>query len=516
MAPARWLPLVLLSGLAALWLSHNTTRAPFVSNDGTQYVDAAEHLRSGKCLCTSVAHFDEQVDFGHLPVPFTHFAPGYPILLAALMAVGIEPESAGHLISALAFLITLGAMWDIGLRLSAGPAALFLVSLLWLSNALALEYAGTVGADSALAAIFCATVALVVRDIQTRGTGRWHPFAVGIAAAASYWVKYAGLFVVSAAVFYLVFRAWRWREGRLGAAGGIAAAVLFSAPIPIHNILYQGSWKGGFQTGRHHTASFAVIETVKALYHLVFGANATARLDAWEAIAGVSLIVAVVLILRSRHFPPRLVELIWVAVFMAAIAGGVAVVAMQSIANDLLRYNFPVYPLLLVTAAVILRPRTRAGAIAFWLLIAATLVIQSRSLKTMPVSRPEAMRAILNQQTTTGVSMWQWLNSHVEPDGVIVAADGQALHYVLKRPVVSLIVPEFTDRPTDERGFQSLMKQYRSRYVVVYPDRSEDAVPEQAAIPFLHHLASGAPPSWLTLAARTENIAVFECAVCGP
>ncbi len=512
MSILRWLSLIV--GVGALWFSHGLMRAPRVANDGTQYLDAAGHLLSGECFCASVAHFDEQVNVGHLPVSFTHFAPGYPILVAGIAASGIEPETAGYLISALAFLLTVSAMWDIGTRFGVGHFSLLSISLLWLSNAMALGFAAAIGADSAMAAVFCVTVALVVRDIQTDGAGQVYPFAIGVAGAASYWTKYAGLFVLVTVVLYLAWRAWRWPAARLRAAGGIGIALVLALPIPLHNILYQGSWKGGFESGKHHSVAFALKETIKAIFHLLFGGNSPARLDVWALIAILSFIAAILLLIRNRQVPTGRVELAWIAGFAVALTGGIAVVAMQSIATDMARYNLPVYPLLLIIAAVLLNPKTRMEGAVTAILVVAILVIQSRSVIPLPASPVETMRVLLTQQNATGVPIRQWLESHIQPAEVIIAADGQALHYVLKRSVVAPIVPENTDRPYDENAFRSTMVKFRARFMVVYPDRPEESVPEQEAIPFLKGLASGRVPDWLTLVTRTHNIAVFECASC--
>ncbi|MGA3185974.1 MAG: glycosyltransferase family 39 protein [Bryobacteraceae bacterium] len=509
----RWMLFPLLAGLLALWLSHGFMRVPFVSNDGVQYLDAAEHLRSGQCLCTTVAHFDEQVARGSFPVPFTHFAPGYPILVAGISFLGFAPDIAGYMISALAFLVTLWATWDMGLRLGAGPVAMVLISLLWLTSDLALSYAAQVQADAALTAVLCVTAALVVRDVQSDGSGRFGLVAIGIAAALSYWMKYAGLFVIPVAILYLLWRAWRTTESRLWAVGGIAAALLLAAPIPVHNIINEGSWRGGFQSGHHHTLRFAIVETVKSIYHLIFGANAPARFDALALIAVLSLLAVFVLAARSRS-PRPFTALFWMAMFIAAFLSGVALASMQTIASDMLRYNLPVYPLLLVAGAVVLMPRQRVELAAFSIFILAALVIQSRSVLPASVSRPDAERAILAQQPEPGVSMRRWLETHVAASETIVAVNGQALHYIVKRPVVALIDPAFSDRQTDDAAFAALMKRFHARYLVVYPNLSADAVPEQQAIPFLSNLASGVAPSWLQLAARTENVAVFACADC--
>jgi len=417
-------------------------------------------------------------------------------------------------IAAFAFLVILPTMWDIALRLGVRPFAMVLVSLVWLTNDLALAYTAAVGTDMLFTALVCVTVALVVRDIQANGASRVLPVAIGISAAAAYWVRYAGLFVIPVAILYLSWSVWRRRESGLRAAVAITAALLLSVPIPIHNILYEGSWKGGGNAGGHHGARFAVVETLKAIYHLVFGAKALARLDAWAVIAILSLVAVVILTLKSRRFPRPSVELIWIGLFVMAIASGNALASILSIASDLLRYNMPIYPLLLVAGAALFMPSEPVELAAFSLLILAILVIQSRSLVPSPVSPPDEVQMVLSQEVESGVSMRQWLVDHIPPANSIAAVDGQALHQVLKRPVVSIIEPVFSDRQTDEVAIKSLMKQFHARYLVIYPDWSANIVPEQEAIPFLRSLASGMVPPWLRCAARTRNVAVFRCDSC--
>jgi hypothetical protein len=54
----------------------------------------------------------------------------------------------------------------------------------------------------------------------------------------------------------------------------------------------------------------------------------------------------------------------------------------------------------------------------------------------------------------------QWLRGRLSPQDVLVAVNGQAVHYVLQRPVVALIDPQFSNRPVDEAAFHSLMALY--------------------------------------------------------
>ena len=53
-------------------------------------------------------------------------------------------------------------------------------------------------------------------------------------------------------------------------------------------------------------------------------------------------------------------------------------------------------------------------------------------------------RSMLAEEVQPGTSLLEWLRKQVSPDGTILAVEGQAVHYVLDRPVVAVIPPPAT------------------------------------------------------------------------
>ncbi len=84
-----WLVLLTAEVLSLWW---QTRGIPYLSNDSYQYVDAAVEISSGECICTRLAHFDQQLEPGRFPVALTHFPPGYPLLIAAVSWLGMPLE----------------------------------------------------------------------------------------------------------------------------------------------------------------------------------------------------------------------------------------------------------------------------------------------------------------------------------------------------------------------------------------------------------------------------------------
>ena len=97
----------------------------------------------------------------------------------------------------------------------------------------------------------------------------------------------------------------------------------------------------------------------------------------------------------------------------------------------------------------------------------------------------------------------------------MAAVEGQAVHYILRSPVVAVIPAAATSRQGDGPAFQSLMRQFRAQYLLVFPGLDPDRIPEQSSYEFLRQLASGDAPTWLEPVARTRNAVVYKCVGCG-
>jgi 4-amino-4-deoxy-L-arabinose transferase-like glycosyltransferase len=491
--------------------------APYLSNDGYQYLDAASNVARGAGLCTRIAHFDEQVT-GRMPVPFTHFPPGYPLLAAALSRTGLPLETAAWLISALGFLATIWLIWDVGLGLGASPPVIAAAALLWISNSDALSLASSAATEDAFTAVLMALAALMLRDMRAAGRRPWLLPAIGAAAGMAYGLRYAGLFLVPVAAVYIVWRWWRHRATLPWAAAGLLAAGLPIVPIQIRNIVDTGSWRGGFSGAGGHRLSVVLSEAVKSCYYLVFGSGVPVRRDIWIVAFALSLLLLCVFAIRQGRtgwrFPPG--ALPWLGLLVAAYLGGILLTTLTSIAMALTRYFMPVYPLLLACLAGAVSPLAagkRYAAVA--IMVLAVVVIQSRSLAARPgPARHMVVRETLRQETPNGTTVEQWLRDRLTPEDVLVAVNGQAVHYVLQRPVVALIDPQYSNRPVDEAAFHSLMALYGARYLLVFPGADAVLAPEQNAIPFLRNLAAGESPKWLAPAVRTSGVAVYECAGC--
>ncbi len=282
----------------ALDLSSSQDGAPYISGMmDIQYLDAASNLTTGQCFCANIVVFDEQVAFGQFPVPFTHFAPGYPLLIAAISRTGMAAATAGYLLSAFGFLAALWLIQDIALGLGARAWVTALFSLMWITHATALFYASMVGTESLFTALLLALVALIVREGCLQGSSAALLIGIGVVAGFSYWIRYPGLFLVGGAGVYLVARAWRVPRARPGALAGLPVGEqVLVGSVQLRNAIYTGSWRGAFNDNWQAPRT-VIIETLRSFPHLMTGDRVPLHFSIWIVVflvsAGVLSFIAV-------------------------------------------------------------------------------------------------------------------------------------------------------------------------------------------------------------------------------
>ena len=288
----------------------------------------------------------------------------------------------------------------------------------------------------------------------------------------------------------------------------------------IWNVVQMGSWRGSFPSTASLDLSYAVLSTVVAFYHIILGDYSVVPITVWMPlflIAIVGALAGAVLAWRrvAGPAPGSLLHraLSWIGLFALCYVAGVIAASMSTLAKDMVRYDLPVYPLLLagLAGASSLLPYDGAR-LALAVTVSMVLVLHSLTFAFRP-ARPlhAVVAANLQEEVYGGESLQRWLHDHVPPGAVLAAEEGQALHYVLGRPVVSIMEPpDISNRPVDSAAFRTLMSGYHSEYLVLFPTMR----PAPVSLPFLQDLLSGRSPDWLTLRARTPDVAVFECEVC--
>jgi hypothetical protein len=123
---------LVLAGLACGANLELTRNGPLLTTDSASYLSAADNLTSGKGLTTafndstSVYHPAQALGF-HGSVPFAHFEPLYPILIAGLHGVGMGDLSAARTIGAISILFIVLLLCALAYRALQGYLPLVLV-----------------------------------------------------------------------------------------------------------------------------------------------------------------------------------------------------------------------------------------------------------------------------------------------------------------------------------------------------------------------------------------------------
>ncbi len=520
-----WFPVSLLVGVLSVLLYARHVGAPVLANDSYQYLDAAANVASGACLCTNVAHFDEQVRWARMPIPFTHFGPGYPLAIAALKVAGVPVETGGYLLSVAGYLLVICLIWLTCSYLEFQSWSIALICLLWCLNSLALEFAVSVGTDCLFTAGVMGICALIAYDI--RNSARPRPallLVLGALVGAEYWLRQPGLFLVFPLCLYLLWRYALDRRCLPYALGAALLASLFIAPVIIRNMALAHSWNSGFANGRHTPWKNVISDTLKAPYHIVFGEGSTARVDIWTV-----LFLLSALVLMGRAFANRRRSLAsarlpaisstilgWLLVFAVAFAVGILAAEFSTYAANEVRYNFPVFPVVLIACGVLFQyAGDRAGRIAALLCVLSIATIDTRSLLAARGADQSSLPAdLLQQQVQPGLSLQTYIQAALPPNSILAATEGQAVYYLLKRPVVSIIEPQYSLHTWDEADVKSVMRSFGAQYLLVFPGAGKVRAPEQQAVPFLLALTEGHNPSWLSVAARTPGAILYRCAAC--
>jgi hypothetical protein len=487
---------------------------PRLSNDSYQYLSVADNLSAGRGISTDLVHFDVERAHGTVPAPLTTFAPGFPVALAALGAVGFPARAAGALVTLLAAAFTVGLL---GLACSAlgFEARVARLTLLgFAANANTLIYAEALTSEALFTLLLVAVVlcCLMAEEASPRAAP-FFSLAAGILAGCSYWVRYAGVLLVAglAAALGLLLVVRRTRR----AFGALVAALAGALPIVgagfARNIRLTGGWRGGNNKIVHHPLVSIAHDTITSFVHLVLGDSVSRLGRAAQALSVVGMVLAL-LAWRRR---PRGPGFLLVAVVAGVYALLMFYLGLTSVISYDTRMFFPILPLLLLAFAALVSPprapRRAAQALA-WASAAAYVLSGSLGFAASKHrSAPDEVAARWALPAADGRPLGDWLVDRLRPGEPLVASDGQVTGYVLHRPVVSLLESEYSDAVWSEPEIAHTMERFHARFLILYTHpTSSGAAAVQRESPFLAGLVADKPATGLTPAARNAGILIFQ------
>lgn len=210
-APPR-VRLLPFAAALATWCLVLARRSPVPAEDGVSYLWMAERFAAGDLAAATG------------PV----FPPGYPVLLAPLVAAGVPTETAAHLVGALALAATLWPLARLAESLGGAVAARAAVGLF-----LALPLLPRLAAECYSEPPF---LLLMAHGALAATRQRWG--LVGLCSAAAFWLRPEGSLL--AASYALAAPRAAWRALLPVGVGVVALAALRALgghgfdPLPIH------------------------------------------------------------------------------------------------------------------------------------------------------------------------------------------------------------------------------------------------------------------------------------------
>ncbi len=425
-----WLLVASLALLAGALATVALTRPRLVSYDSFDYVDVARNVALGRGLTQSALGYNEPrfpVD-GDWPAPFTSQPPLYPLAVAALIRLGLDPVRAGLLVPILA----LAALWLVAWRLTRalwGPEAAA-AAVASLAGAAALTGFGFRAWSELLAIAFALlALALQVRAVGAAAAGARPTsggsaaFGAGLAAGAAFATRY--LFVIA---WPVGLAGWlgRGRRGLAQALAFTAGFALVAGPVVARNLLLKGTLAGVGHNPSSESPAMVVARVAKTLA------------GGWGALALLVAVAALLALLRRRagswsaalaRVPgaPGWLVALWALAYLVVLVAVRSLVHFDDIGLRLMS-PFLVCALLLAAAlAARALPLPRAA----WLALGVVVALAASGLV---LARGLALPHLAPAQRVAASPRLAWVRDHVAPGDLVIGDDPVDLPLYFRGP----------------------------------------------------------------------------------
>jgi len=536
-----WLCAAVVVFFVLSWLT-DTQRLYLKANDCYQYLSMARNIQAGKGIASDLLHYDENQRQGLVPAPETVFPPGYALSITALQLLGIEGVTAGVAISLAAFACTLILLLYLGRLLNVGIWPIRIVLFLMVCNGIAWSLSLRVYSESLFTAMGLLGLTLLIKaDYLPSGSrARLGILAAGAAAAGfSYWVRYAGCFLIATVAITFCVRWLRDRSMARFRDFALVSAVLaaFVLPLWIRNALLVGSIQGGNALTLNKSFATLGSQFVSCWIQLTTGLTGeTAPASLPGRINRILLLLAMtcVLLLLGLHVlrnrklifrDDRARALGFLASFVVVYILGMTYIAKHSVINyDDPRMFYPILPVVLLLLASLypapadlpiqVRPRLRRMLIGITaVLLVSYCAAQWYAFSLQASGEHVKVQAWLEdsiegESRTNTLTVAQWIETHIPANAVLIATDAQACGFVLNRPCLTARFPKESPPPYDEQ-LHELIKRFGVTYFLLFPDGI--GTTELAEVsPFAAGLVAGQCPDWLKLEVFTQHCRVYR------
>lgn len=536
--PGFYLLLLLILGLSCA-LAKSTERA-CIHNDATHSISCARNLLAGEGMSTDVAYYDLQHRLGRLPVPITDWPPGFPLLLTLFVAVGIDGMTAVLLINYLCVFAIVWIVWRVLKLLKLQPTIVWAASGLLLLYVPLWRFARDGG--STMPMVVCSLLAFhqlllwdtgqnleSSHDPLQRQSHSWHLVLCGMFAAATFSMRYAGLFFIAPLGICLVVDWWRQRTWTsFGNGVRVLIPIVFAGGLILgRNMLHVGSLFGRPKAAMKVAAPIAeqITWTASALTGVSLSAISAGNLLVFISAFGVAITFPVWLTGMRRPNQQSsvlaLLPTIYVAFSIISLAGCSAAFGFTFVQP---RYFVAIVPFAVISLATGLNGGFKhlTHQSAKWVPAGLLLLCFSGQFRTLwyvdkPLMRNRVFRTHLQAQLQPEMqkqpgpqTIQQLLQTSTSQQHPLLTDSPHEVALVIDRPVIGIGTANFSRKQLTSDDALKMMKTFGARQVLLMKVGFDESDPLRSNQPFFVELKANKIPQWLRSVYSDENIGLFE------
>jgi len=511
----------------------------YLTTDVPHYTSVAKNLLAGFGLKTDIVYYEQQLFIGSIPADQTVFPPGYSLLIAALMALGMNSLDAVFAICLFSFLLVPWLMYYLLSQTGLHATLNVISAIVWLCFGIAWAFVVGGYSDSLFIAVELVGIVCLLKGFNVSSRDQTFWFLVcGIVAAVTIWIRYAGLFYLMSLGAYLFIDVVRLRSRRsllnvllVAVPGALASSALF-----FRNYLLIGSPSGGPD---YYNPGGIVAVLKQAYWSLaeIFGFHETSVLAGivqfvlllavaaclWECISRYLLSNTNAL---RMHQPES--TLIGFTIVYAVIT--LSMLAYLALFRDVAfmnpRYLMPLIPLTIMSCTILLKHlherlvrsnRTQWSVILVALLTCGFVFGQVNVFRTVYLAfrsdlRYETIDKALDHSVGT-YSLREFLRSNTDRASPLLAVDGQLLGMILEKPAIGLARKKYINRVWTTEEVLSLIKAYGVSYVIFFPTLFDQNGEENRNRVFFTMMQEGDIPNWLIPVLEEDDVELYRVSI---
>lgn len=521
--------LIVLLGLA--WHYDSS----LINGDTVEHTSVALNLLSGNGFRTSIVYWDNQYLAGGMPTPQTVFAPGYPVLIAFMLIMGVPQQYAAVIVASISLLLSAFVLENLLRRQGCVASISVGIAIIWLFTLLNWQVA-LAGLTEPTFVLFT-LLALQAVHIGLREQQKilWM-FWAGVWVSAAFLIRYTGIFFIATIGAYLlvciICNDFRKALFSFLAFSGIPTIVVLT--VFTRNMFLTGDLTGG-QFGKSDQTP--VLEAIKHVYWALCEGFNLPDLPVHADEVIIVLIVLGMAIIAYTKFATLFAEhqswrvyvldaeysvpiisffyLFWVSVFIYYFSSKIAMFFASG------RYFLPLLPFALIlafylldTSTFSLTPITKKIAVAVNVILCFLLLlgrIESHISNTgllKPYGDVE-IRSILNQHVN-GITAIEFLRRQ-SPDTPVISNLPLRYFWLTNRPVIGFAPAQYSKTEWTVERVRQIAGQYKAKYVVFFPSFFfMDDIFNNSNQHFFFDLKNKRVPSFLHLIFISPKVEIYE------